>query len=370
MFRTQKRRNPGDRGVLRLAVEGTVGSRAMDASAQRQEPSTGPLTVAATDRAWPGVAVVIPVLNESRHLRSAVEAVLAQDYPGPLEVVLALGPSRDDTDDIAAELASADPRVRTVPNPSGLTPSGLNAAVAATTYDIVARVDGHAILPADYVRAAVEVLEETGADNVGGIMAAVGVTAFEQAVARAMTSWLGVGGARFHLGGQAGPADTVYLGVFRRKILDSVGGYDENLHRAQDWELNYRIRRAGGTVWFTPRLQVTYRPRPDARSLARQYFRTGQWRRSVMRQHRDTVSLRYLAPPVAVVGVTGGLLLAAAGVTPALVLPAGYAAGVVAGSALTGRGLPRQALLRLPLVFATMHGAWGLGFLLGPRDPS
>src|SRR5688572_17343710 len=126
----------------------------MDASAPTQEPTTTPRTAEATERAWPGVAVVIPVLNESRHLRSAVEAVLTQDYPGPLEVVLALGPSRDDTDEIAAELAAADTRVRTVPNPSGLTPSGLNAAVAATTYDIVARVDGHAILPPDYVRAA------------------------------------------------------------------------------------------------------------------------------------------------------------------------------------------------------------------------
>jgi succinoglycan biosynthesis protein ExoA len=341
----------------------------MDASALTSKPSAGPVLAAEPDRAWPGVAVVMPVRNESRHLRSAVAAVLAQDYPGPIEVVLALGPSSDDTDEIAAELAAADGRVSTVPNPNGLTPCGLNAGLAATTYDIVARVDGHAILPPDYLRAAVEVLEETGADNVGGIMAAVGVTAFEQAVARAMTSWLGVGGARFHLGGEAGPADTVYLGVFRRGTLDRVGGYDEQLHRAQDWELNYRIRQAGGTVWFTPRMQVTYRPRPDLRSLARQYFRTGQWRRAVMRRHRDTVSLRYLAPPAALVGVTGGLLLAAAGVTPALVLPAGYAAGIVAGSALTGRGLSWRALLRLPVVYATMHGAWALGFLLS-RAPS
>jgi succinoglycan biosynthesis protein ExoA len=327
------------------------------------DTSVRPAPAPETDRAWPGVAVVMPVLNEARHLRSAVEAVLTQDYPGPLEVVIALGPSTDDTDRIAAELAAADQRVRTVPNPSGLTPCGLNAALAATTYDIVARVDGHAILPPDYLRVAAEVLEESGADNVGGIMAAEGVTAFEQAVARAMTSWLGVGGARFHLGGQAGPADTVYLGVFRRSMLQRLGGYDETLRRAQDWELNYRIRQAGGTVWFTPRMQVTYRPRGDLRSLAQQYYRSGQWRRTVMRQHHDTVSLRYLAPPVALIGVAGGLALAAAGLSWGLAVPAGYAAGVVAGSAVTGRDLPWAVRLQLPLVFATMHGAWGLGFL-------
>ena len=130
------------------------------------------------------------------------------------------------------------------------------------------RVDGHALFPADYVRTAVEVLTETGADNVGGIMAAEGTTPFEQAVARAMTSRLGVGSARFHTGGEAGPADTVYLGVFRRSALERVGGYDESFLRAQDWEMNLRIRRSGGLVWFTPRLRVRL---PAARR------RCGRW---------------------------------------------------------------------------------------------
>jgi succinoglycan biosynthesis protein ExoA len=337
----------------------------MDASSA---PAAAPLPVPSARAEWPGVSVVMTVLNEELHLREAVRAVLDQDYPGPLEMVIALGPSRDATDEIAAQLARADHRVRTVPNPAGATPCGLNAAIAATSYDIVVRVDGHAVLPPEYVLTAVEVLEETGADNVGGVMAAEGTTPFEQAVACAMKSWLGVGGARFHLGGQAGPADTVYLGAFRRATLERVGGYDETLHRAQDWELNYRIRRSGGTVWFTPRMQVAYRPRAGIYALAKQYFRTGQWRRAVVREHRDTVNLRYLAPPAAVAGVVGGLVAGVAGFTPAFVLPAGYAAAILAGSALTGRGLPPGARLRLPVVYATMHGSWGLGFLLSPRD--
>src|SRR6266702_8278443 len=175
--------------------------------------------------AWPAVSVVMPVLNEEKHLREAVEGVLAQQYPGELELVLALGPSRDRTDEIAAGLVGEHPgRVRTVPNPRGATPSALNAAVAAARHEIVVRVDGHALFPSDYVRAAVEVLTDTGADNVGGIMAAEGTDTFERAVACAMTSPLGVGNARFHTGGQAGPADTVYLGVFRRSALERVGG--------------------------------------------------------------------------------------------------------------------------------------------------
>ncbi len=259
---------------------------------------------AAQPDGWPPVSVVMPVLEEERHLREAVEHVLAQDYPGELELVMALGPSRDRTDAIAAELVGEHPgRVRSVRNPTGTTPAGLNAAVGAARHPVVVRVDGHALFPGDYVRTAVEVLMETGADNVGGIMAAEGVTPFEQAVARAMTSPFGVGNARFHTGGEPGPADTVYLGVFRRAALERVGGYDEAYLRAQDWEMNLRIRRTGGLVWFTPRLRVSYRPRPDLRSLARQYFHYGRWRRTVMRSHQGTASLRYLAPPVAGGGV-------------------------------------------------------------------
>lgn len=332
------------------------------------DTSPTPTAESSPSAALPGVSVIMTVLNEERHLRAAVEAVLQQDYPGSLELIVALGPSTDATDVIAAELVAHDGRVRTVPNPTGATPSGLNLALKEANHDIVVRVDGHSVLPDSYVRTAVEVLEETGADNVGGIMAAEGTTPFERAVACAMNSWLGVGGARFHLGGQAGPAETVYLGSFRRSALERVGGYDETLHRAQDWELNYRLRRTGGTVWFTPKMKVSYRPRSDVRKLAKQFFRTGQWRRAVVRQHQDTVNLRYLAPPAAVVGVVGGLVAGAAGFLPALILPGGYVVAIVAGSALTGRGLPASAKLRLPLVYSTMHAAWGTGFLFSPSN--
>jgi hypothetical protein len=231
------------------------------------------------------------------------------------------------------------------------------------------------MLSAGYIRRAVEVLRETGAANVGGIMQAEGRTDFERAVARAMTSPLGVGGARFHLGGSAGPADTVYLGVFRRDVLERLGGYDEHFVRAQDWELNHRIRQAGETVWFTPDLVVTYRPRHSLRALADQFFRTGQWRREVIRRHTETANARYLAAPVATAGVAAGIaagLLAAAGGPGWMALgwlaPAGYAVGVVIAGLIEGRGLPLRARAWLPVVLATMHMTWGVGFIVGSRS--
>lgn len=311
----------------------------------------------------PGVSVVMPVLDEEEHLRSAVAAVLGQDYPGPLEVVLALGPSADSTDEVAQQLAAEDERVRLVANPTGATGAGLNRALEVARHDVVVRLDGHALVPADYVRIAVETLRRTGADNVGGLMAAEGVTDFQRAVAAAMTSPIGVGQAAFHVGGEEGPAPTVYLGAFRRETLDRLGGYDETFLRAQDWELNHRIREAGGVVWFTPLLAVTYRPRSTLRALARQYRDYGRWRRVVMREHTGTASLRYLAPPVTLVAVVAGTVVGLAGWRPAFVAPAGYAVGVLVGSAVVGRSLPPRARGWLPLVLATMHGAWGFGFL-------
>ena len=325
--------------------------------------------------ATPAVTVVMPVLNEERHLAEATGAVLAQRYDGPLDVVLAIGPSTDRTAEVAAGLAAADPRIRIVENPSGRTPAALNAAIALSTGEVIVRIDGHAVMPQGYVAAAVAALRATGADNVGGIMAAEGITPFQRAVARAMTSPLGVGSAPFHLGGKAGPVDTVYLGAFRRTALERVGGYDERFTRAQDWEMNHRIRSTGGLVWFEPAMRVSYRPRASLRALALQYRDYGRWRRIVMRLHPETVSLRYLAAPIAVLGIALGVVLGLAGLVAGLpwlaglgfAAPVGYALLVGVGGLVQGRDLGER--LRLPVVFATMHLCWGWGFLTSRADP-
>jgi GT2 family glycosyltransferase len=331
------------------------------------------------------VSVIMPVRNEERHLAEAVQHVLAQDYPAGIEVVLAVGPSGDATARIARSLAAADSRVTVVDNPSGRIPAGNNTAIKASRFPIVARVDGHALLPPGYLKLAVQTLAETGADDVGGIMAAEGVTPFERAVAWAMTSPAGVGRAAFHTGGQTGPVDTVYLGVYRRVALERVGGYDEAYQRAEDWEMNHRIRRAGGLVWFEPRLRVTYRPRGSARALAAQYFNYGRWRRVVSREHPGTVNLRYLAPPAAVLAVAAGLASGTAGLAAALagpanaagpglawlmmgfVVPASYLAGILGVTGVAARKLPGCVLARLPAALVTMHVCWGAGFLTSPR---
>jgi succinoglycan biosynthesis protein ExoA len=317
----------------------------------------------------------MPVLDEERHIEAAVRGVLRQDYPGELELILAVGPSADRTHQIADALAAADPRIRVVDNPAARTPAALNLGVAMAKHEIIVRVDGHGELTDGYIRRAVELLDETGAANVGGVMDAEGTTPFEEAVAVAYTTRLGLGGSAFHLPeSPPAEAETVFLGVFRKDALVDVGGFDESMHRAQDWELNYRLRTSGYKIWFSPELRVTYRPRSTVRDLVRQMYDTGAWRRELVRRHPETVTLRYLAPPFTVLGVLVGSIGGLLGVAldsrllrVGFLAPAGYLALIIGGSLLTTRPMSTAARLRLPLVLAATHLAWGAGFLRGRR---
>jgi succinoglycan biosynthesis protein ExoA len=299
---------------------------------------------------WPTVSVVMPIRNEADHLPDAVSSVLEQEYPLPFDVCLAVGPSSDGTEVVAAALAEPEPRLRVVPNPSGVTPTALNAAVAATTGEVVVRVDGHSTLSAGYIRRAVETMVRTGAVNVGGRQVPEPTTEFEGAVAAATTSWLGTGGASYRVGGDEGPVDTVYLGVFDRAAGDVVGWFADDLIRNQDYELNIRLRKAGGVVWFDPELAVGYRPRGSWVTLARQYYEYGAWKVEVLVRHPDSLRLRQLAP---------GALPAALTITSVLgvrrrawwAVPIGYVTALVIG----GRS-PRVAA-----VAAVQHLAWGTG---------
>ena len=313
----------------------------------------------------PAVSVVLPVLNEELHLANAVQSILSQDYAGELEIILALGPSKDKTNEIAERLASADKRILLVKNPSGRTAAGLNLALNKSTNPVIVRVDAHAQIQQNYISLAIEIMKSSGAVNVGGIMGAQGVSVFEKAVARAMRSSLGVGASRFHTGGESGYVDTVYLGVFLRAAVIALGGFDERFIRAQDWELNYRLRQAGGKIFFDPRLHVIYRPRSSVKALAKQYFEYGRWRRVVSRRHKGTINYRYLAPPFSLVTALMSIVLALT-LNKLFIIPAAiYGIFLILASLLTGKGITERILL--PIVLFTMQMSWGLGFLTSPK---
>ena len=311
------------------------------------------------------VSVILPILNEERDLNQCITAILQQDYPADIEIILALGPSIDKTTIIAEKLSAADKRIKLVNNPSGQTATGLNLAIKMSSYEILCRIDGHSEISSTYIKTAVEIMNNQGAVNVGGLMFADGNKGLQRTIAQAMRSKLGVGSSKFHTGGSAGESETVYLGTFKKSAVIAAGGFDERYIRAQDWELNHRLRKNGGLIWFDPRLVVTYRPRNTFRKLAKQYFQYGRWRRVITRQHQNTVNFRYLAPPIAVLVILLSIFFAVL-IDPVFITPIFiYFASLVVGGVFIGKKIIDKLLM--PLVLATMHISWGIGFISSPK---
>jgi succinoglycan biosynthesis protein ExoA len=318
----------------------------------------------------------MPVLNDVTHVRSAVDSILSQDYTGPFEITIAVAPSIDGTMELVEDLASAHARIRVIENEVGSTPAGLNLAIRASVHPVVIRVDAHSTLPPHYARIAVETMARTGADNVGGIMDAQGRSSFERAVARAYGTKVGLGGTKLHVGGAEGAAETVYLGVFNRETLLRVGLFNEDIKRGQDWELNRRIRASGGTVWFTPELKVSYRPRPTLSRLARQMLSTGLWRGELARRFPSANGLRYFIPPVTVLAAVVGTLFGLVGLVQLVLgghpwllwgfaIPAAYLVFVVIATLVYALPDGGATAARFLVVLPCIHVCWGIGFVLG-----
>jgi len=327
---------------------------------------------------FPGVSYVMPVLNEADYLEEAVNSILTQDYDGEKELVIALGPSTDDTDTVARRLAEADSRITLVDNPKGRTPIALNLAIKESIHPIIMRVDAHSELPSNYTRRGVETLYRVGAHDVGGLMDARGRTTVQRAIAAAYHSKFGFGGPAYHSGAPEGEAESAYLGIFRREVFDEVGFYDENMWRAQDWELCLRIRQAGHKVWFDPELKVGYYPRENFKALARQSYASGTWRGEIARRFPEGKSLRHDIPPLLLAGVgLGSVALIVAPLTKdrapralqslinvAASAPLVYvAATMAAGFASKGEGLKEKLLTAG--AFQSIHLPWAAGYLKG-----
>ncbi len=313
------------------------------------------------------LTVVMPVRNEAACIARSLAAVLGQDYPAErLEVIVADGMSTDGTREVVQALQRQHPNLQLIDNPVQIVPAGLNAAIAQAKGEIVMRVDGHCEIAPDYARRCLEALRRTGADNVGGVQRAVSEGWIGQAIALATTSPFGVGGARFHYAQRPGWVDTVYLGAYPRRVFQRIGGFDEELVRNQDDELNFRLLQAGGRIWLDPSIRVIYHSRPTLRRLWQQYLEYGLYKVRVMQKRRAVASPRHLVPAAFVFGLGATLCASILARAPLLALAVAgpYVVANLAASLWTARRSWRS-LLVLPLAFATMHVSYGLGFFLG-----
>jgi len=317
----------------------------------------------------PFVSVIMPMFNEEKTADACIRSILAQDYPSDrMEVLVIDGASFDRSAEIVRALQEHHSNLRLIHNPKRLTVTSLNLGLSEARGEIYMRLDSHALLSSDYVRVCVETLESTGADNVGGLMRAVGVTPQGEAIALATSSRFGVGGARFHFATEAQYVDTVYLGCYWMKGIRALGCYDEEMILNEDDELNFRLTRQGGKVFLSPDIRSSYQCRSSFTALWKQYFRYGKWKVRLIQKHHRVPSLRHLIPGSFAAAVLAGLLLwPLTRVGPWLLLAAllPYAVINLAFSTLLAARQGWKHWPLLPVTFFTLHMAYGTGFLVG-----
>ena len=313
----------------------------------------------------PMITIAMPCLNEARFIEACVRSVLAQDYPKDrIEVLVADGGSTDATREILARLAAEDPRIRIIDNPERIQAAGMNHIIHAARGDVLIRMDVHCEYADDYVRKCVEVLEQTGADNVGGAQRARPTTFFQRALCAALTSPLGVGGAKYRSAESEGFVDTVFLGAFRRRVFERFGMYDPGAITNEDAELNQRIVESGGKVYLSRDIVVHYHPRESLRALGKQYFKYGRGRARTLLKHKKLLSLRPAIPFLMVAGAT--TLLATSAVQPLTPFAFGaYALATAAEAVRVGREAGLAAIPVVWAIFPVLHVSHGVGFAAG-----
>lgn len=320
----------------------------------------------------PFVSVVIPVRNEHKYIRACLESILRQDYPRDRhEVLLAVGPSEDDTEEIIREYEGKYEYIHMLANPRGTISCGLNIGIKAAKGEYIVRMDAHSKFAENYISKCVEYLLKTGVENVGGPMVAGGKGPFQKAVALAYHSPFALGGGKQHIKGYEGYSDTVFLGAFRKSTAEKVGLFDEALILNEDDDFNFRISEAGGRVFITSEIRSIYYPRDTYMGLIKQYFGYGFWKVAVIKKHYRPARLSHLVPMMFVLFLVFGGLFSCfnkrirkcyAGVL-------GLYAVLDAGASfkLKAEDNPDGLMLRfrLMLIHFLLHVSYGCGFIAG-----
>ena len=313
----------------------------------------------------PRVSIVVPMRNEAGGIVACLESILANRVEGGMELLVLDGQSTDGSAELVRNIAERDPRVRLLENPARLQADAFNVGLREARGAYLIRMDAHTLYAADYVAECVRLLEETGAENVGGIQRAAGSSPVGRAIAAAVSSTVAAGDAKYRHAREPAWVDTVYLGAWRTETLRRLGGMIPGYAVNEDYEMNIRLRQAGGRVYLSPTIRSTYFVRGSLPKLARQYARYGFWKVRTLLLHPGSLRWRQLvAPAFALYLVTAPLLVRTIGPIGLAPLAAYMLASLAASTGVASRTAWRHLPL-LPVIYLLIHASWGVGFLAG-----
>lgn len=312
------------------------------------------------------VSVIIPMRNEENFIGACLDSIIANDYPKEhLEVIVVDGMSSDRSREIVLDYAARHSYIRLLDNPGCMAPTALNIGIREARGEIIIRMDAHTVYAFDYISSSVELLQTSGAANVGGLQRAVGNNYISNAIALATTSRFGIGDAKYRYAEKEMWVDTVYLGAWYKKTLETIGGFNEEWVANEDYELNYRLRVAGGKILLSPKIRCWYFVRDSLRKLARQYFRYGMWKVKTLVAYPDSLRWRQMAPPILVIALLLSMILLVSEQKIGLFIPVTYFVGSLVASVVVAPKRGLRYLPILPIVFWTLHLSWGTGFFVG-----
>lgn len=321
----------------------------------------------------PFISIICPVYNEENYVKQCIESVIASDYPHSLmEFFLIEGGSKDRTREIIGSYTERYPWIKIVENPEKIVPYALNYGIEQAIGDLIIRIDAHAIYPRNYILDLVRWQMRLDADNVGGLCRTLPPkpTTTARVIAEVVSSKFGMGNAYFRVGiSQVRKVDTVPFGCFRRTIFEEIGLFDTELIRNQDDEFNGRINKYGGSVYLVPQIVSDYYARDTIKKTARMFFQYGLYKPLVNKKLGSPATLRQFVPPLFVLGLIVGTILAAT--VPYIIYPFLLVLIIYLGTALDyGRKGSRKwadwkFYFVMPWVFFVVHCSYGVGYWHG-----
>jgi len=319
----------------------------------------------------PFVSAIIPCKNEEKFIGECLQSILNQDYPkDKIEVLIVDGRSQDRSREIVKGFTKRYKFIKLLDNAQEITPVALNIGIRESRGEYIFRLDAHSIYQKNYIKKCLEWLEKTKADCVGGVLETLpskdGLAA--KAISLVLSSPFGAGGSTFRTKRKEGYTDTVPFGAWRKDIFKKVGLFNERLIRNQDIELNSRIKKAGGKIFITTEIELSYFAPSTLKKLICQQFQNGLWNIYTQKITPNSLKRRHFVPLFFVSGLLMSLFLAPF-VFGARVFFALIAASYLLMNLFFSLRISFQKGLKylpiLLLTFFTLHFSYGLGSIWG-----